>query len=122
MPNKDVAVGAVGVVQPGMSSSTILAGSVVAGSPISRKPTYLVVLDVIPGGTKKTEKKFIATEKPDLLDGFIQVKGIFTDSSEDEISKNFTDILTNSSKELFIEVMLPWHRICSIRNLVFRAK
>lgn len=119
MPIKDVAVGAVGIVQP---SGAIATGGVVAGSVISRKPAYLIVLDQIPGSAKKTAKFFIATDKPDLLNGFVQVKGIFTDSDEDEISENFNELLTSSPKELFIEVMLPWHRICSMRNLIFRAK
>lgn len=117
MPSKDVAVGAVGIIQP---SGAIATGGVVAGSAITRKPAYLVVLDSV--NKNKSQKLFISTEKPDLLNGFIQVKGIYTDLDEDEISKNFVDILTNSSKDLFVETMLPWHRICSIRSLVFKAK
>ena len=96
-------------------------GPVPGGSQVARKPVYLVVLEDRSGKTVTTQR-FLSVEKPDLLAGFVQVKGIFTDLSEDEILSRFQEILTTSSKDLFIEVMLPWHRICIIRNLVFRAK
>ena len=96
-------------------------GPVPGGSSVARKPAYLLTLEDRSGKTVVTQR-FISTEKPDLLQGFVQVKGVFTDIPEDEITSKFHDILTNSSKELFVEVMFPWHRVCSIRNLVFRAK
>lgn len=93
------------------------------GSAISNKPSYLVSLEEITGKTKTT-RYFITTDRPEHLNGFIQVKGIFVDSSitEEEIIKNFTDILTSAKKELILEMMFPWHKICSIRSLVFKAK
>lgn len=97
------------------------AGQIPNVVPVSKKPVYLVLLEETVGKSKVL-KKFITVEKPELLNGFVQVKGIFSDSDEEEINKKFNDILTNSSKELFIEVMFPWHKICSIRSLVFRAK
>ncbi|CAB4197070.1 hypothetical protein UFOVP1290_590 [uncultured Caudovirales phage] len=84
---------------------------------INKKPSYLIILE-----NGKSFKKFITLDKPELLNGFLQVKGIYSDSSEDEIIKSFSDILTNSPKEFILDVMLPWHKICSVRSLVFRAK
>ena len=66
-------------------------------------------------------QKFISLDKPELLNGFIQVKGIYCDHSEDEIIKNFTEILATSPKELILEMLFPLHRINSIRSLVFNA-
>lgn len=103
MPEKDFAVG-------------VTAGPLVMGA-ISKKPAHLVLIE-----DNKKVRKFISLDKPEILNGFIQVKGVFSDFSEDEISKNFSVILTNSSKELIFEMMFPWHRICSVRNLVFKAK
>lgn len=85
------------------------------------KPTYLVVLE--DGSSKsKTIKKFISLDKPELLQGFIQVKGIFCDSTEEEIIKNFSDILTSTSKDLILEVLIPWHKISYMRSLIFKQK
>ena len=59
-----------------------------------------------------------------ILNGFIQTKGIFVDDtlSEEEIITKFASILTTAQKSLFLEVFFPWHKICSIRSLVFKAK
>lgn len=105
--DKDFAVNAVG--GPGAFG----------GSPITKKPSYLVVLE--PSNTKQKAQYFITLDKPDLLQGFIQVKGVYLDDKEEDIINNVSDILTSIKKELVLEVMLPWHRIRSIRSLVFNA-
>ena len=87
---------------------------------ISKKPCYLVTVeDGV--GKSLTIKRFITIDKPDLLNGFVQVKGIFCDLSDEEISKTFTEVLTKTSKELILDMMFPWHKICSIKSLVFNA-
>ena len=93
------------------------------GSPISNKPSYLVALEEN-SGKSRLIKYFITLDRPEQLDGFIQVKGVFADPSlqEAEIIKTFSDILTSAKKELILELWLPWHKICSIRSLVFKAK
>lgn len=113
--SKDIAVGAVGVVDGGM----ILAGALNKNVSISNKPAYLVTLIK---DNPKSKTKFITLDKPELLNGFIQVRGIFTNSSEEEIIKNFSSILTSTDKELFSEVWFPWHKVSSVRSLVFRQK
>lgn len=94
----------------------------VTGAPnvgqISKKPCYLVVLL---GGTKKGGNNFISLDKPELLTDFIQVKGFFSDSSEDEISKKFVEIVANTPKENIVDMMFPSHRVFSIKSLVFNA-
>jgi hypothetical protein len=90
-------------------------------APISKKPIYLLLLDSL--GTKgKNLEKFIAIDKPELLNGFVQVKGFFSSESEDEITKTFSELLTSTKKELYVEMMFPWHRVWSIKSLVFKAK
>lgn len=96
-------------------------GSLPVGAAVARKPAYLITLEGYVG-KNLVQKRFISLDKPEFLQGFIQVKGIFSDSSEEEISSKFNDILASSSKDLFIEVMFPCHKVCSIRNLIFRAK
>jgi hypothetical protein len=92
-------------------------------NPVMNKPSYLIVLEEFSGKTKSF-KYFISLDKPELLNGFVQVKGVFADSSlsENEIILNYYDILTTSKKELFLEMMIPWHKISIIRSLVFKAK
>lgn len=92
------------------------------GAPKIRKPYYLLELKV--DRRTKEPRFFISIDKPSLLNGFVEVKGIFVEVSveEEELLKNFDTILTNTSKDLFLEMMFPWHRICSVRNLIFKAK
>lgn len=91
---------------------------VVAGSPILNKPVYLLTFEN-PGKSKA--KFFIAIEKPEFQDAFVQVKGVFSEASEDEIINSFADILTQAGKESILEMYFPWHKISSIRSLVFKA-
>lgn len=105
MPDKDFAIGVTSVLPN-------------AGA-LAKKPPHLIYLTDSKG---KATEKFLSLDKPEFLNGFIQVKGIYTNIDDDEINKNFFDILTNSSKELIYEMIFPWHRISGIKNLVFKAK
>ena len=90
-------------------------------APQLKKPPYLITLDDGVTGKVRNFQRFISLDKPQSENGFVQVKGIFCDKSEEEIIKTFNDILTTSSKELTLEMMFPLHRIYSIRSLVFNA-
>jgi len=86
---------------------------------VSKKPCYLITL-VDPAG-KGTISRFITLDKPDLLNGFVQVKGTFADGSDEVLVKTFNEVLASTIKESFVDIMFPWHRIHSIRSLVFNA-
>jgi hypothetical protein len=106
-----------------MSEKDFAIGTVAApmmGSAISKKPCYLITLEDSTGKTKVVVR-FIAVEQPIHNLGFIQVKGIFTDSSEEEVISGFGVILTSTPRERQVEIMFPWHRVSSIRSLVFNA-
>jgi hypothetical protein len=90
-------------------------------APSLKKPPFLITLDDGVTGKTRNFQRFISLDKPLSENGFIQVKGIFSDKDEDEIIKGFTDILTGTSKELILEMMFPLHRVYSIRSLVFNA-
>ena len=96
----------------------------VTGAPsvgqISKKPRYLITLDDFKGKTKIV-RHFIAIDKPDMLDHFVQVKGVYSELEEEEILKKFGEVLENTPKENIMDIMFPSHRIYSIRNLVFNA-
>jgi len=105
MPDVDIAIGSVGIP---------------IGAAISKKPPHLIYFEET--NSKKPAKKFITLDKPEPLQGFVQVKGFFTDLPEDEIIKNYSEVLTSTSKDLILEVLIPWHRISYIRSLVFKQK
>lgn len=86
-----------------------------------KKPPFLITLDDGITGKTRNFQRFISLDKPESINGFVQVKGIFSDKDEEEIIKSFADILTSTSKELYLEMMFPIHRIHSIRSLVFNA-
>lgn len=87
---------------------------------VSKKPCYLITLESASGKTKSIVY-FIAMDKPDLLQNFIQVKGIYAEQSEDEITKRFGEIIANTPKESIVDMMFPAHRVYSIKSLVFNA-
>lgn len=93
------------------------------GSFILNKPSYLITLEENSGKTKIT-KYFITLDKPEFLNGFVQVKGLFAEKemTEEVVINSFSSILTSVDKGLFLEMLFPWHKICSIRSLVFKAK
>lgn len=90
-------------------------------APTLKKPPFLITLDDGMNGKTRNFQRFISLDKPESINGFIQVKGIFCDKDEDEIIKGFSDILTSTPKESTLEMMFPLHRIYSIRSLVFNA-
>lgn len=90
------------------------------GTPILKKPVYLIVLvDVV--GKITTETRFVATDRPELLQSFISVRGIYCEASEDDIVKSFAEIVNKAPKDTVLEMIFPVHRIKSIRSLVFNA-
>lgn len=99
--------------------------STVSGFPavasVNKKPIYLVTLDDPSSSKKASFQKFISIDKPDSQNGFIMAKGLFCDLPDEEIIKTFSDILTSSPKELILDMWFPWHRIISVRSLVFNA-
>jgi hypothetical protein len=86
---------------------------------ISNKPHYLITL------TNKSKTKplinFIATDKPDIQMGYISVKGIYCDQSDEEITSKYSEILSNTPKETILDIMFPNHRVHCIRSLMFNA-
>jgi hypothetical protein len=87
---------------------------------ITKKPCYLVeLLDNM--GKQPKKIYFLSLDKPETLNGFIQVKGIYSSLLEEELVKKFGEILSVTPKEQILELMIPWHRVYSIRSLVFNA-
>lgn len=97
----------------------------VAGIPavgtISKKPVHLILLESTEGKTKSV-LKFLALDKPGNESGFVNAKGFFTEASETEISKNYNEIIANTSKDLYEEIMFPLYKIVRIKNLFYKAK
>jgi hypothetical protein len=85
---------------------------------VSKKPPHLV--ELMEG---KNKNYFLALDKPELLLGFIQVKGTFLSSTEVERAlKDISAFVTQVPKENIFEMLLPSHRVLSIKNLLFKAK
>jgi hypothetical protein len=100
--NHDIAIGPVGI--PNTAA-------------LAKKPPHLVVL--LDG---KEKKLFLSLDKPELLPGFIQVKGFYVSGSEDDASKNYVTLMGSTAKDLYYEMCFPVQRVHSIKNLMFKAK
>lgn len=107
-----------------MSTSDIAIGPVgiPMGAPLINKPSYLLTLEEGYGKAKHIQY-FVTIDKPELQNGFVQVKGMFMeDILEKEIILKYAEILAHSPRTLILEIFFPWHRIHSIRSLIFKAK
>ena len=91
-------------------------------APTLKKPPYLITLYDGVSGKALNFKRFISLDKPRLENGVFEVKVIFSDKTEEEIIKTFSDILTETPKELLLEMMFSLQRIYEVRNLVFNAQ
>lgn len=118
MSNKDLAVGAVGISSG--PDGAIYAGNLNINSSVSKKPCYLITFESTDNKNKKVNY-FIAVDKPELLSGFVQVKGFYSSISEKEIVAKFISIVASTSKEEYVEMIFPSQKISSIRSLSFNA-
>lgn len=85
---------------------------------ITKKPLHLIVL--VKG---KQEEHFLSLDKPELLTGFIQVKGFFCDAvKESDGTVDFNTLTASTPIDKIVELMLPTHRVVSVKNLAFKAK
>lgn len=105
--SNDIAVGAVTVVNQSLKTN---------------KPSYLVVYEDVPNGKTKQTKRFVTIDKPDTNSSFIQMKGMHTELSDEELNSSYQEVLTNAPREVILELMVPWHRVFLVRSLVFKAK
>jgi hypothetical protein len=87
------------------------------GAPKLQKPPYLVILAL-----GKGFEYFIADNRPETINSFVQVKGIFVNGkSETDIVASYADIIYKAPKEEILEMMFPIHRVHSIRSLTYNA-
>ena len=106
MPDRDFAVGTVGLPQVGK---------------VSNKPRYLIQLTSGAPTKNKPFVNFIALDKPGFEGNFISVKGFYSVESEDEIVNSFNDLITETPKEEIQDLLIPTQRVHVIRSLVFNA-
>ena len=78
-------------------------------------PLYLATI----GG--KTLKHFISVKFEDT-GNCAKLTGFMTEQSLENINTNYPKILADQPKETYVEVLYPWHKIESIRSLVFKQK
>lgn len=107
MTDKDFAISPVGIPSVGH---------------LSKKPIHLVSL-VFQNGKHITLSSFLAIDKPELLEGFVQARGFYLkDKDVENIASSYNEIITQTSKDNIVEIMFPWHVITSIQSLIYRAK
>lgn len=83
-------------------------------------PVYAV--ELTGSGSKGTKIFFIASKLEVDATTFVKCIGTYFTGTEEALSKNYNEILSAPDKSGFIEVMFPWHRVLSIKNLIFRHK
>jgi hypothetical protein len=111
---------------PNQDLSVIATMSVPAGTAINNKPCYLITLtEKVSTGVGKAmrHRRFLALELPTMQPSHIQCKGFFVEQEDEAtIVNSFRQIVQSTDKDNITELFLPWHSVCSVRNLVFRAK
>lgn len=82
-------------------------------------PIYLVVVDD-PSSTNKVQQ-FLAV-KLDELSHSAKLVGFETKEKANKIAANYQEMINSADKSVYKEVQLPWQRIVSITNLIFKQK
>lgn len=81
-----------------------------------KKPLYLVAME--------DGSSMVSVDKPDVLSAFIQFKGYYVSRAEfcdEDIIKDPIKFYESRTSDLFVEVMIPVHRISYLQNLSYRA-
>ncbi len=89
------------------------------GPAVRTGPTHLIIFD-----EKKPTYAFIAI-KLEPESSFIKAWGIHVNMDEIDlgtIGENFSYFLSKAEKNKFVELLIPWHKVSYIRNLIFRQK
>jgi hypothetical protein len=79
-------------------------------------PSYLITIE-----RGKKELYFIAT-KLELGSTYIKVVGFYINQEENKIKQEYQQLIQNTDKNLYMELILPYQRILEIRNLIYRQK
>lgn len=82
-------------------------------------PIYLVVIED-PASTSKIQQ-FLAV-KLDELSHSVKLVGFETKEKTNKIAANYQEMINSADKTLYKEVQLPWQRVVSITNLIFKQK
>ena len=83
---------------------------------IKLSPAYLATIN----GTK-TPKYFIAVKYEDTLN-CAKLTGFITEHTLENIITNYPQLIAEQPKENYMEISYPWHKVDSIRSLVFKQK
>lgn len=83
-------------------------------------PVYLVVIEDVTVKVTGT-RKFLAV-KLDDMPNYVKIVGIEITTNVNKISESYQEIVNSTDKKLYKEVMLPWQRIVTIQNLIFKQK
>jgi hypothetical protein len=85
---------------------------------MSKKPPHLIEMT-----EGKSKVYFLSTDRPELQGNFVQVKGSFVSSDQiKELEADAVGFVSQVPKENIYDMLLPTHRILSIKNLAFKAK
>lgn len=80
-------------------------------------PIYLVSLE---GGKKETY--FVATKFDDSYNHCAKFIGFYCNLSIDMIVSSYEEVIKTTDGVNFVEILIPWHKINSIRSLVYKHK
>jgi hypothetical protein len=80
-------------------------------------PCYLVSIE-----SGKKDMQFIATKFDDNFMHCAKFVGFYTTATTDSITTKYEELIKTAETNNFIEVLIPWNRIISIRSLIYKHK
>jgi len=84
---------------------------------LSKKPPYLIELS-----ESKKKPYFLSLDRPEFQGNFVQVKGVYIDSSKlEELERDAITFASQIAKENICDMIFPIHRILSIKNVAYKA-
>ena len=87
--------------------------------PTKITPVYLVLAEN--PANKNKLNKYVAL-KMDETSNAIKIVAAEVKEDVQEIIENYQAILSSVDKSFFAELMLPWHRIVLVQNLIYKHK
>lgn len=92
------------------------------GGKTPNKFAYKLTIEDPSGGKKTQFKYFISLMKLDISNVLIEFKGFLVDEAQLNTINTYEDAINNAEKKEIINLMIPWQRVISIENILYKQR
>lgn len=92
------------------------------GGKTPNKFAYKLTVEDPSRGKKQQYKYFISLMKIDISSVLIEFKGFLVDEAQLNTINTYEDALSIAEKKEIINLMIPWQRVISIENILYKQR